>query len=290
MTQADQPELPELIIEAGRTERRYWADLWRYRELFFFLAWRDVVVRYKQTIIGITWALIRPLLTMVVLTVIFGYVAGMAEGQGGAYFIMVFLGTLPWEFFSSALSQASESLVANARLLTKVYFPRLLIPLGTMGVSIVDFLIAFVVLLGMMAWVPIVPTWRAAAIIFFLLLGFLAALGIGLWMAALNVAYRDFRFVIPILLRLGFFISPVGYTTAKFHNFFINHGIEHLFILYYLNPVAAVIDGFRWALLDPAEHPIYWPGTGLAICVTMVAVGTGIMFFRKTERTFADIV
>ena len=271
---------PELIIEAGRTERQYWRDLWRYRELFYFLAWRDILVRYKQTAIGIAWALIRPFLTMVVFSVVFGQLAKLPS-QGVPYPILVFAGMLPWQFFSNALSECSNSLIGNANLISKVYFPRLIVPTSAVIVSFVDFMISGIILLGLMAWYNFVPSWRIATLPIFVLIAFAASMGAGLWLAALNVKYRDFRFVVPFIIQFGLYISPVGFSSSIVP--------EQWRLLYSLNPMVGVIDGFRWAILG-GDSAIHWQGFSLSIALVFVMLWSGIWYFRKTEKTFADVI
>lgn len=270
----------ELIIEAGRTERQYWKDLWRYRELFYFLAWRDILVRYKQTAIGIAWALIRPFLTMVVFTVVFGRIAKLPS-EGVPYPILVFAGMLPWQFFSNALSECSNSLISNANLISKVYFPRLIVPTSAVIVSFVDFLISGMILLGLMAWYNFVPGWRILTLPLFILMAFAAAMGAGLWLAALNVKYRDFRYIVPFIVQFGLYISPVGFSSQVVP--------EQWRLLYSINPMVGVIDGFRWAILGGTAQ-LYWPGFLLSNSLVLLLLLTGIQYFRKTERTFADVI
>lgn len=269
------------IIEPGRTEKNYWRDLWRYRELFEVLARRDISVRYKQTIIGVAWAVIRPFLTMIVFTVIFGKVAKLPSDGAAPYPLLVFAGMLPWTFFSTALSESSNSLVSNANLISKIYFPRLIVPAATVVVAFVDFVISFVIMVGMMIWYRFIPDWNTLLLPGFVLLAFLAALGPGLWITALNVKYRDFRYVIPFLVQFGLYISPVGFSSAVIP--------EQWRLLYSLNPMVGVIDGFRWCLLG-GESAIYWPGFVLSIGVTIGFLFLGIRVFRKTEKTFADLI
>jgi len=268
------------ISEAGGTEKNYWRDLWRYRELFYFLAWRDILVRYKQTIIGVAWAVLRPLLTMIVFTVVFG-VIGNFPSEGVPYPILVYVAMLPWQFFASAVSEASNSLVGNANLITKIYFPRLLIPASAVLTSLVDFLIAGVILIPLMAWYGVWPDWRILALPFFIAAAFAAAMGCGLWLAALNVKYRDFRYVVPFMVQFGLYISPVGFTSQVIP--------ESWRLLYSLNPMAGVIDGFRWSLLGGATQ-LYVPGLALSLAVVVVLLATGFMHFRRTERAFADVI
>ena len=270
----------ELVIEAGRTEKQYWKDLWRYRELFYFLAWRDILVRYKQTAIGITWALIRPFLTMIVFTVVFGQLAKLPD-QGVPYPILVFAGMLPWQFFSNALGECSNSLVGNANLISKVYFPRLIVPTSAVIVSFVDFLISGMILLGLMAYYNFVPDWRILTLPIFTLIAFTASMGVGLWLAALTVQYRDFRFVVPFIIQFGLYISPVGFSSSI---------VPHQWrLLYSINPIVGVIDGFRWAILRGASS-LYLPGFILSLVLVLLSLWSGIWYFRKMERTFADVI
>jgi lipopolysaccharide transport system permease protein len=270
----------ELVIEAGRTEKQYWKDLWRYRELFYFLAWRDILVRYKQTAIGITWALIRPFLTMIVFTVVFGQLAKLPD-QGVPYPILVFAGMLPWQFFSNALGECSNSLVGNANLISKVYFPRLIVPTSAVIVSFVDFLISGMILLGLMAYYNFVPDWRILTLPVFILISFAASMGVGLWLAALTVQYRDFRFVVPFIIQFGLYISPVGFSSSIVP--------DQWRLLYSINPIVGVIDGFRWAILRGASS-LYLPGFILSLVLVLLSLWSGIWYFRKMERTFADVI
>jgi lipopolysaccharide transport system permease protein len=271
---------PELIIEAGRTEKQYWQDLWRYRELFYFLAWRDILVRYKQTAIGIVWALIRPFLTMVVFTVVFGQLAKLPS-EGAPYPILVFSAMLPWQFFSNSLSECSNSLITNANLLSKVYFPRLVVPTSAVVVSFVDFMISGIILLGLMAWYNFVPTWRILTLPLFIGVAFAASMGAGLWLASLNVQYRDFRFIVPFVVQFGLYISPVGFSSTIVP--------EKWRFLYSLNPMVGVIDGFRWAILG-GNSQLYLPGFILSMALVVLLLVSGIWYFRKMERTFADVI
>lgn len=269
-----------LVIEAGRTERHYWRDLWRYRELFFFLAWRDILVRYKQTVIGILWALGRPLITVLVFTLVFSKLAKLPS-DGVPYPILVFAALLPWHFFASAFSGAGESLVTNSGMISKVYFPRLVIPASAVIVSFVDFLISFIILAGLMVWYGFMPNVRILTLPLFTLILIAAAMGAGLWIAALNVKYRDFRYIIPFIVQFGLYISPVGFSS--------NIVPEQWRLLYSLNPMVGVIDGFRWAILG-GEVKLYWPGFLLSIMLVLLLLVSGIYYFRKTEKTFADVI
>ncbi|MBS3037250.1 MAG: ABC transporter permease [Dolichospermum sp. DET50] len=270
----------ELIIESGRTEKQYWQDLWRYRELFYFLAWRDILVRYKQTAIGIIWALIRPFLTMVVFTVVFGQLAKLPS-EGAPYPILVFSAMLPWQFFSNSLSECSNSLISNANLLSKVYFPRLVVPTSAVVVSLVDFMISGIILLALMAWYNFVPSWRILTLPLFIGVAFAASIGAGLWLASLNVQYRDFRFIVPFIVQFGLYISPVGFSS--------NIVPEQWKFIYSLNPMVGVIDGFRWAILG-GESKLYLPGFILSMVLVVLLWVSGIWYFRKMERTFADVI
>jgi lipopolysaccharide transport system permease protein len=278
-------ETKELVIQAGRTESQYWRDLWKYRELFYFLAWRDILVRYKQTVIGMAWALIRPFLTMVVFTFVFGNLAKLPPEGTAPYPIMVFAALLPWQFFSGALSECSNSLVANANLLSKVYFPRLIVPTSAVIVSFVDFLISGMILLGLMAYYNFVPDWRILTLPLFILIAFAASIGAGLWLAALTVEYRDFRYVVPFIVQFGLYVSPVGFSSK----IIAERYSEHIRLLYSLNPMVGVIDGFRWAILG-GESQIYFPGFALSVGLVIFMLVSGIWYFRKMERTFADVV
>ena len=270
-----------LIIEPGRAEVHYWRDLWHYRELFLILAWRDVAVRYKQTLIGVAWALLRPFLTMVVFTVVFGKLAGLPSDGQVPYALMVFAGMLPWYLFSSALGGAADSLIGSANLIGKVYFPRIIIPAATIVTALIDFLISLVILVAVMLWYRFVPGWQILLLPVFVVLAVLASLGPGLWITALNIKYRDFRYVIPFLLQMGLYISPVGFSSSIVP--------EQWRLLYSLNPMVGVIDGFRWCILG-GESPLYGPGFGLSLVVVIFFLWLGIRRFRNTEKTFADLI
>jgi lipopolysaccharide transport system permease protein len=270
-----------IIIEPGRHERNYWGDLWRYRELFRVLAWRDLAVRYKQTVIGAAWAVIRPFLTMLVFTIIFGRLAKLPSEGAAPYALMVFAGMLPWTFFSTGLSEASNSLVSNANLISKVYFPRLIVPTATIVVAFVDFLIAFLILMLLMAWYQYPPGWRMLVLPIFTLLAFLTSMGPALWITALNVKYRDFRYVIPFIVQFGLYVSPVGFSSSVVP--------EKWRLLYSLNPIVGVIDGFRWCVLN-GQSPLYLPGLAASVIVAAFFLWFGINRFRRMERSFADLI
>jgi lipopolysaccharide transport system permease protein len=271
----------EVVLEAGRAERHYWLELWQYRELFRVLAWRDIAVRYKQTVIGAAWALIRPFLTMVVFTVIFGKLANLPSEGTAPYAILVFTGMLPWTFFSNALSDASNSLLGGANLISKVYFPRLILPLASIGVASVDFTVNFAMLIALMIWYRFMPSWQIVLLPAFVIIAIFASLGPGLWLTALNVKYRDIRYIIPFLVQLGLYVSPVGFSS--------NIVPEHWRLLYSLNPMVGVIDGFRWCILG-GQSRLYLPGLLLSISVTVFFLWLGIRQFRKTENSFADLI
>jgi lipopolysaccharide transport system permease protein len=269
-----------LVIEAGRTERHYWRDLWRYRELFYFLAWRDILVRYKQTVVGVAWSLIRPFLTMIVFTVIFGKLAKMPS-EGVPYPILVFTALLPWQLFSNSFSESGNSLVANSNLISKIYFPRLIVPSGAVVVGFIDFLISGVFLAALMVWYRFLPDWRILTLPFFILIALAASLGAGFLIAALTVEYRDFRFIVPFIVQFGLYVSPVGFSSSIVP--------EKWRLLYSLNPMVGVIDGFRWALLR-GQSDLYLPGFYLSLALVISLLITGIWYFRKTEKTFADVI
>lgn len=271
----------QTILEAGRVEKNYWRDLWRYRELFQVLAWRDISVRYKQTVIGVAWAVLRPLLTMLVFTTIFGRLAGLPSDGAAPYALLVLAGMLPWTFFATALGDASNSLVSNSGLIGKIYFPRLIVPSAAIVVSFIDLLISFVILAGAMVWYRYVPDWRVVFLPGFVLLAFLAALGPALWVTAINVKYRDFRYIITFIIQFGLYVSPVGFSSQIVP--------EKWRLLYSLNPMVGVIDGFRWCILG-GDSPIYWPGFFLSLVIVAFFLWLGVRQFRKTEKTFADLI
>ena len=273
--------MSQLIIEAGRTERHYWRDLWRYRELFYFLAWRDILVRYKQTVIGIAWAVIRPFLTTVVFTVVFSRIAKLPAPGVVPYALLVMAAMLPWQFFSTSLSESSNSLIGNANLISKIYFPRLIVPAGAVITSFVDFLITLGLMALLMVWYRFAPDWRIFLLPAFVALAFFASFGIGLWLCALNVEYRDFRYIVPFIVQFGLYISPVGFSSAivpaKWQ------------LIYSLNPMVGVIDGFRWCLLR-GQTPLSLSALLCSLSITAVLCTSGIWYFRKMERTFADVI
>ncbi|MCP4413684.1 MAG: ABC transporter permease [Gammaproteobacteria bacterium] len=270
----------ELIIEPNKTIKNFWKELWQYRDLFYFLAWRDVLVRYKQTVIGIAWSVLRPLLTMIVFTIIFGKIAKLPSDDI-PYPLLVFAAMIPWQFFSNTFSEASNSLINNTQLISKVYFPRIIIPTTAMVVSLIDFAISFAILMILMFWYGVMPDIKIILLPLLLLMAIFTSLGAGYIISALNVKYRDFRYVIPFIVQFGLYISPVGFSS--------NLVPEKWRIIYSLNPMVGVIDGFRWGLLGN-DISIYWPGFLLSIAISIFLLLFGIMYFNKTEREFADII
>jgi lipopolysaccharide transport system permease protein len=269
-----------LIIEAGRTEREYWKDLWRYRELFYFLAWRDILVRYKQTAIGVAWSVLRPLLTMLVFSVVFGKWAKL-PAYGVPYPLLVLSAVLPWQLFTNAIQEGSTSLVLNANMITKIYFPRLIAPASTVMVSVVDFLISLGILAFFMAFYHVPPSPRLALLPCFLGLAIAASLGAAFWLSALTVEYRDFRFVVPFIVQFGMYISPVAFSSRIVP--------QRWRLVYSINPMVGVIEGFRWAILGK-EVEAYWPAFLLAVVAASALLLSGVWYFRRTERTFADVI
>lgn len=270
-----------IVIKPGLAERHYWLDLWRYRELFRVLAWRDLAVRYKQTVIGLLWAIIRPFLTMAVLTIVFGRIAKLPADGNAPYALMVFAGLLPWTFFSAGLTEASTSLINNTNLITKVYFPRLIIPLATLVVAFVDFLVGLCILAALMGWYWFLPDWHIIMLPVFVILAFFVNIGPSLWVTSLNVKYRDFRYVIPFVVQFGLYVSPVGFSSAVIP--------EQWRLLYSLNPMVGVIDGFRWCILR-GQSSLYLPGLVAGLAVAGFFLWFGLHQFRKTEKSFADLI
>lgn len=270
-------EEEELLIEAGASEKNYWRDIWRFRELFYILSWRDIKVRYKQTFIGAAWALLRPLLTMIIFTFIFGRVAGMQKETSIPYALIVLSAMLPWQFFSTALSEASNSLINNTNLVSKVYFPRLIIPASSVITSFIDFAISFLLLAIVMVFYKFTPSWQILWLPLFIVLSFVASFGVGLYLTAVNVKYRDFRYIVPFIVQFGLFVSPVGYNIYKIP--------ENWRLVYSLNPMAGIINGFRWSVVGEA---MYWPGFFVSLSTTLLSLALGIWYFRRTEKSFAD--
>jgi lipopolysaccharide transport system permease protein len=273
--------MSEIIIEPNRREHHYWLDLWRYRELFQVLAWRDLSVRYKQTVIGAAWALIRPVLTVLVFTIVFGRIAGLRSDGATPYALMVFAGSLPWTLFSTGLSEASSSITSNANLISKVYFPRLIVPIAAIVVSFADFFISFIMLLALMVWYKVIPSPNIVLLPIFIILALVVSIGPALWIAALNVKYRDFRYIIPFIVQFGLYISPVGFSSSVVS--------EKWRFIYSLNPMVGVIDGFRWCILGGASA-LYLPGLALSAAVACFFLWFGLKQFRRMERAFADLI
>jgi lipopolysaccharide transport system permease protein len=270
-----------LTIEAERYQSFYWADLWRFRELIYFLCWRDLLVRYKQTTIGVLWGVVRPLLVMLALTLVFGKLVHLDANQNYPYAILVLSGLLPWQFFGNTLTESSESLVGNANLITKIYFPRIIIPICSTVVSLVDFAIAIGVLFCIMLYYQFMPSWHIFALPLFIAHSILFTLGFGLLISSLNVKYRDFRYVIPFIIQFGLYVTPVGYTTAIIP--------EKWRIIAYLNPIAGIIDGFRWSIIG-ADQPMYMPGYFFSLFCSFAIFFIGVAYFRNTEAHFAEII
>jgi lipopolysaccharide transport system permease protein len=267
----------KIIIEARRSEKNYWWDLWTFRELFYILSWRDIKVRYKQTVIGAAWSVLRPLLTTIIFTIVFSRVAKLDAPAGVPYFILVFCGMLPWQFFANSFGESSNSLIGNANLISKIYFPRMIIPASSIITSLVDFGVSFLLLVVMMAFYQVIPDLKILLLPLFIVQIFLAAFGTGLYVTALNVKYRDFRIIIPFVVQIGMYVTPVGFSSSIIP--------DKWRLLYSVNPVVGVVDGFRWCILN---EPMYWPGYWVSVMVTLAMLFIGISYFRKTERTFAD--
>jgi len=267
----------DLVLESGRADKHYWKDLWRYRELFYILSWRDIKVRYKQTVLGAAWSIIRPLLTTIIFTIVFSKIAKLDNPGNAPYALMVFAGMLPWQFFSNALSESSNSLIGNANLITKVYFPRLIIPASSVITSLVDFAISFLILIVMMFWYHYIPSWHIVFLPVFIILAFLCAFGVGLYLTAVNVKYRDFRYILPFIIQFGLYITPVGFSSSVIG--------EKWKLLYALNPMVGVIDGFRWCILG---DPMNWRSFIFSALVIFVFLIIGVTYFRKMEKSFAD--
>jgi lipopolysaccharide transport system permease protein len=281
MNVSDRSLSTQVVLEAGRADRQYWRDLWRYRELLLILAWRDVSVRYKQTVVGITWAFIRPFLTMVVFTVVFGHIARLQVDSPVPYALVVSGGLLPWTLFAAVLGDASNSVISNSNLISKVYFPRMIVPLATVLIAVIDFGVSLAILVGLMIWYAFVPGWQVLLLPVFVMLTVLASLGPAIWAAAIVVKYRDFRFVVPFALQFGLYVSPVGFPSSVVP--------EQWRLLYNLNPMVGIIDGFRWCIVG-GESPIYLPGFLLSLGVTVFFLWLGISTFRRIERDFADMI
>jgi lipopolysaccharide transport system permease protein len=271
-----------IVINAGKSTAAYWKELWLFRELLWYLAWRDILVRYKQTTIGIAWSLIRPLLTVLIFTFVFGHIAGLSLKEGDVpYPVLVFAGVLPWQFFATAFVDSSNSLITNSSMISKVYFPRLIVPGSSIVVNLVDFFIALMILFVLMLVYDVNFTWRLFLLPFFLVMALLSCLGLGIWFSALNSKYRDFRYIIPFIVQIGLYVSPVGFSS--------NVVPEKWRLIYSVNPMVGVIDGFRWVILGE-RIKIYWPGFIISCFMIVVVLIIAVSYFRKTEKSLADII
>lgn len=276
----------QIIIESGTENRAYWRDLWNYRGLFYFLAWRDILVRYKQTAIGVLWSILRPVLTIFVMWFI-GWLFNSNVPTGIPRLLLVCAATLPWQFFSSSFSETSNSLIVNSNLLTKVYFPRLIVPASTVIACLIDFLISFSILIILMVYYQYMPDIKILLLPFFLLLALITAMGSGLYIAALNVKYRDFKYIIPFIVQFGLYVSPIAYSSSDIYN---SQKIPQIVkYIYSLNPMVGVIDGFRWCILGE-NAPLYLNGFMISICISVLFLFIGVWYFRKMEKYFADII
>jgi lipopolysaccharide transport system permease protein len=280
MIRTEKNEGFDLVIEESRSNKNYWNDLWQYRELFFFLAWRDILVRYKQTVIGVAWSVVRPFLTMLVFTLIFGRLAKLPS-DGVPYPILVYAAMIPWQFFATSFTDASNSLIGNSNMLTKIYFPRMIIPASSVMVNFVDLIISFLIFIGLIFWYHFTPAWTILILPLFFIWVMLISVGAGLYISAVNVKYRDFKHIVPFVVQFGLYISPVGFST--------NIIPEKWRLIYSLNPMVGIIDGFRWAVIGK-NYPIYLPGLLISIVATLLLLWLGIGYFRKMEKTFADLI
>jgi len=271
----------DLVIQAGRKDPHYWKNLWKSREIFYFLVWRDILGRYKQTTIGIIWSLVRPVVTVIAFTIVFGKLAKFPS-DGIPYPVFVLIALMPWQFFANSLNDSSMSLVTNAQLISKVYLPRLAIPFSAVFLGLIDFLITFAILIALMLWYGLMPGWDIIFTPIFILMTFAASFGTGLWIAVFNVKYRDFGHIVPLALQVGIYISPVGFGTSIVP--------EKWRLLYSLNPMVGIIDGFRYTIIGGNTTTMYWPGLAVSLFIITAILVSGIWYFRKTERTFADII
>jgi lipopolysaccharide transport system permease protein len=271
----------ELVSEPYETGDEYWPEVWKNRELIYFLAWRDVLVRYKQTIIGIGWALVRPLLSVLIFAVVFGRIAKLPSEGSAPYPVLVYVAMIPAQLIFNAVTASSNSLIVNPSLVERVYFPRLILPISSVITCLIDFLIAFAALAGLLAWYDYWPDWRCLFVPAFVVLALMTSTGLGFWLSALNVAYRDFRHMVPFAIQLAMYVSPVGFSTSVVPKAWR--------LLYSLNPAVGVIDGFRWSLLRGAS-PLYWPGVFMSLATGLALFVSGLWYFRKMENTFADVI
>lgn len=268
------------LITSRPSQKDKIKELYKFRGMIAFLSWKDIIVRYKQTVLGVLWAIIQPVISMIVMSFIFGGVANMPSEDGVPYPIMVYSALLCWNFFTGAFSNTSNSLVANGHLLKKIYFPRLALPISSVVTAFVDFAISFLVLLVLMIGYRYLPTARIFALPLFIILAFVIALGFGLFFATMNVKYRDIRYIVPVILQFGMYLSPVAYTSTVIP--------ENLRLLYSINPMVGVIEGFRWCILPNSE--IYLPALIISIVMAIIGLVLGIKFFNKFENTFADLI
>jgi len=270
----------DVVLEPNKSDSHYWKDLWKFRGLFYFLSWRDILVRYKQTVIGIAWSIIRPLITMLVFTVIFGKLAHLPD-QGVPYILLVCAGMLPWQFFSNAFTESANSLISNSNMLSKVYFPRLIVPASAVIVSLVDLAISFAILIGLMIYYQFIPGLQILFLPVFVLYACMLTLGAGFFISALNVRYRDFRYIVPFIVQFGLYISPVGFSSDVVP--------EKWKLIYSLNPMVSVIDGFRWCILG-GENPLMQRAFLNSLIITLVLFIGGLRYFRRMEKRFADVI
>lgn len=270
----------DLIIEPGKTEKNYWLDIWRYKDLFYILSWRDIKVRYKQTVIGVLWSVLRPLLTMIVFVVVFGKIANLPS-DGVPYPILVFSALLPWQFFANSFTESSNSLIGSSQLVSKVYFPRIIIPFSPVMVSLVDLMISLGLLSGLMIIYQFAPSWQILTLPLFIIIAFLASFGGGLLVSALNVKFRDFKYIVPFIVQIGLYLSPVGFSSAVIP--------EEWRLIYSLNPMVGVIDGFRWAIIGGEHH---FPLQSVLISTAIIGLlfTVSVKYFRSTEKRFADVI
>jgi lipopolysaccharide transport system permease protein len=274
-------ESHKIIITPQKSVQSFWRELWDYRDLFYFLAWRDFKVRYKQTMLGVVWAVIRPLITMLIFSILFGRIAKLPSEGGAPYQVMVFSAMLPWYFFSSTMQDSSQSLVMNANMITKIYFPRLIIPISTLFVTTVDFLISLVIFFLMMVWLQFLPTIKVVWLPLFFLQAAVTSVGMGLWLSALCVSYRDFRHIVPFMLQIGLYVSPVAFSSSLIPTQWQP--------LYALNPMVGVIDGFRWCFLNDTVT-LEWHNFGISLASGLLLFISGLWFFQRVERNFADVI
>jgi lipopolysaccharide transport system permease protein len=274
--------LEKIVIEPGKIEKNYWRDIWKYKELFYILSWRDVKVRYKQTVFGILWAFIRPFLTMIIFTFIFNKVAGLKTQESTPYALLVFSALLPWQFFSTSLSSAGESLITNANLLTKIYFPRIIVPASAIITNFIDLLISMVVLILMMIYFKYLPSTKIFFLPIFILFSLFSSFSFGVFISTLNVKYRDFRYVVPFVIQIGLYISPVGFSSSVVP--------EKWRYIYYLNPIAGIIDSFRWSIIKDSGINIFSPYIFISFSISILFFIIGVKKFRKMEKNLADII